>query len=55
VLAPILAAGPVIGGALINQFSYTVALTASVIVAAIGVIGTFAWLLPQLRKDRRTA
>jgi MFS family permease len=53
VLAPILAAGPVIGGALINQYSYTAALLAAVVVAAIGVAGTLLWLVPQLAANRR--
>ena len=53
VLAPILAAGPVIGGVLINQFSYTAALLAAVIVAAIGVAGTLVWIVPQLAANRR--
>lgn len=47
VLAPVLSLGPVLGGLLINQFSYSVALGTAMAVAALAVVAVILWVFRQ--------
>jgi MFS family permease len=48
-LGPLLALGPLLGGALVNTYSYRAALGASLIVAALGVGVVIGWILWERR------
>ncbi len=45
ILGPLVALGPLVGGALVNAYSYQAALGASLIVAALGVVVVIGWIL----------
>jgi Na+/melibiose symporter-like transporter len=48
-LGPLLALGPVFGGALVNTYSYGAALGASLVVAALGVVAVVVWIMWERR------
>ena len=52
-LGPLLALGPVLGGALVNRYSYAAALGASLVVAALGVGVVVFWILWERRHPAR--
>ena len=52
-LGPLLALGPVLGGALVNRYSYAAALGASLVVAAVGVGVVVFWILWERRHPAR--
>lgn len=48
-LGPLVALGPLVGGALVNTYSYRAALGASLVVAALGVVVVIGWILWERR------
>ncbi|MCC7362344.1 MAG: MFS transporter [Anaerolineales bacterium] len=52
-LGPLLALGPVVGGALVNSYSYRAALGASLVVAALGVAVVIGWIVWERRHPAR--
>jgi MFS family permease len=52
-LGPLLALGPLMGGALASWFSYTVALATSAVLAVVGVLAVAAWIVIDQRQASR--
>jgi len=49
ILGPLVALGPLVGGALVNSYSYRAALGTSLVVAGVGVMVVIGWILWERR------